>query len=190
MALMRDILASANIRCFLHYGTLLGAIREKNFIPHDNDADMGAFIDDFDGVISLLPAFMKNGFVFNSQRCGRMLQFTRKGEQIDLFFAVRKSVAFGHRWAIDERVSVPAAHLDNLITVDFLAQEFLMPSQPERLMRNLYGKTWNIPLENIPSRTGIAWKLRRLAQEPGKILTFARRFLLTQTRKTLRGKQE
>lgn len=137
IAIMRDILASREIKCFLHYGTLLGAIREKNFIAHDDDADLGVFDDDFDKIITLIPELDRQGFEFLSQRHGRLLQFVRKGEQVDLFVACKKWSPFGHRWWIDERVSVHGSYLDSLSTIDFLGQLFLIPSNPEKLMRFL-----------------------------------------------------
>ena len=184
MVLMRDILAEKNIRCFLHYGTLLGAIREKGFIPHDDDADVGVFGDDFDSVIGLLPVFLENGFVFNSQRNGRLLQFVRKGEQVDIFFAYERFTLAGRKWAIDERATIAPGYLDRLGTIDFLGHQFLIPSNPEGLMRNLYGKTWRIPLKDIPSRTNWTWKLLKVLRNPGKIMKYVTRFLRMQKRKT------
>ncbi len=180
MALMRDILARRGARCFLHFGTLLGAIREKGFIPHDDDADLGIFDEDFDKILTAIPELAEAGFTFESKRHGRLLQFLRGDEQVDLFVAVRVSVPFAHRWAIDERVTVSGRYLDRLVEADFLGETFLIPSEPEALMKDLYGKTWRIPMKDIPSRTGWLWRLSKLARAPTKILFYARRYLNTQ----------
>lgn len=180
MALMRDILSRHGIRSFLHYGTLLGAIREKGFIPHDDDADLGVFDTDFDGIMTVIPELANAGFSFICKRHGRLLQFLRGDEQVDLFVAVRVALPFAHRWAIDERVTVSARYLDTLGEIDFLGERFLIPSFPESLMRDLYGKTWRIPMKDIPSRTGWLWRFSLIAKAPTKMVYYAKRYLVTQ----------
>jgi len=184
MVLLRDVLASRGARCFLHYGTLLGAIRERGFIPHDDDADLGVFDVDFDAILGAVPELVGLGFSFNSQRHGRLLQFTRDGEQVDLFVAVKVRFPMGHRWAIDERISVSPSYLDTLGKMEFLGHTFYVPSRPEALMLELYGKTWMTPMKNVPSKTGITWKLSKLLREPLKSVYFVKRFLGTQKRKS------
>jgi len=186
MVVIRDILSANDICCFLHYGTLLGAIREKGFIPHDDDADLGVFGKDFDAVIGLLPLFLDKGFLFNSQRNGRLLQFVRKDEQVDIFFAYESHGFTGRKWSIDDRVTISAKYLDTLQNTLFLGNEFLIPYNSEKLMKNLYGKTWMIPLVGIPSRTSWSYRFDTLLKNPGKVLFYFKRFLHTRKRKSVR----
>lgn len=183
MVLIRDILQSHEIRCFLHYGTLLGAIREKDFIPHDDDADLGVFYDDFDKLLNIVPLLLQEGFSFESVRKGRLLQFIRNDEQVDLFVAIPKKIFWIKQWWIDERVAIKASHLDKLETIIFLDEDFLIPTNPEKLMKFLYGKTWQTPLAHIPSKTGIGWKIKKLLNEPKKLFFYIKRFLKTQKKK-------
>lgn len=52
-------LNKADIKFWLDYGTLLGYHREKDFITHDTDIDLGAFIEDADRIKQTLE---NNGF--------------------------------------------------------------------------------------------------------------------------------
>lgn len=54
-----ETLLSRNIVFWLQYGTLLGYYREHDFIPHDDDMDMGAYIKDAPAIYE---ALTKAGF--------------------------------------------------------------------------------------------------------------------------------
>lgn len=45
--MLTDLLDNNKVKYFMDGGTLLGAIREKEIIAHDDDADIGVFYNDF-----------------------------------------------------------------------------------------------------------------------------------------------
>ena len=47
LKIFRESCQEHNIKGWLEYGTLLGAYREKSFIPHDNDLDVGMYFSDY-----------------------------------------------------------------------------------------------------------------------------------------------
>ena len=49
---IKEVFDKHNVDFFLTHGTCLGAIREKNFILHDSDIDIGCYKRDLDKVIS------------------------------------------------------------------------------------------------------------------------------------------
>lgn len=51
---IRDILEEHNIPYFITYGTLIGAIRHKGFIPWDDDFDFYLFADTYDEAMTLI----------------------------------------------------------------------------------------------------------------------------------------
>jgi lipopolysaccharide cholinephosphotransferase len=55
---IRNVLTAHNIPYFLAYGSLLGAVRHKGFIPWDDDFDFFLFDDSYDEAISYLRAEM------------------------------------------------------------------------------------------------------------------------------------
>ena len=60
LSLFKEIADRNEFKFFLAYGTMLGAVREKDFIDHDEDIDLGADYQDVDKFLSMLSS------------CGRM----------------------------------------------------------------------------------------------------------------------
>jgi len=54
-----------NIKFWLDWGTLLGAVREGRIIPWDEDIDLGVSSDDYKKIILTFPEFKKKGFLVN-----------------------------------------------------------------------------------------------------------------------------
>lgn len=56
-----DICNKYDITYFAEYGTLLGAIRHKGFIPWDDDVDIALKRPDYNKLIRVLPSELPNG---------------------------------------------------------------------------------------------------------------------------------
>ena len=99
LELTDDILAKANIPFWLNYGTLLGAYRDHNFIPHDYDLDVALFWEDN---LKVKKIMLESGLTLKHEvRFGDWenpenieYRFEYKGAYIDFnFYVVENNVA-------------------------------------------------------------------------------------------------
>jgi len=85
----KEILDTLGVKFFLSNGTALGYHRNGDFISHDQDIDLGVFIDDWDP--NIIEAFVGAGY--EAQASGSIdsgLEYSfRKGEKVDIFFYYR-----------------------------------------------------------------------------------------------------
>lgn len=64
----KKILEENNIKYFITFGTLLGAVRHDGFIPWDDDFDLFLFDEDYDDAINLLRDRLPNWIVVHDKK--------------------------------------------------------------------------------------------------------------------------
>ena len=85
LQLLKSILSKNNINFGFIYGTLLGAIREHDFITHDEDIDLFMLEEYKERFYSCLFLLRENGFeVIRDDRCG-LISIMRNNEYIDFY---------------------------------------------------------------------------------------------------------
>lgn len=183
LLIVRDRFAAAGIPMFLSFGTLLGALREKDFIAHDDDVDVGVFSRDRDRIVALMPELEKRGFSTRYVRHARHYKLERQGTELDFFFAEEKRTLRGRRWDLEGRATIAARHLDAFDEIEFLGHRFPVPRDPLTVVKNLYGKTWNVPIANSTSRQDWAGRLAKALKNPGKIPFYVRRYFAGRRRR-------
>lgn len=153
-----------NIHYWLDYGTLLGAIRDKKFIPWDRDADIGILEEDEDKLRSLFPEFIKDRYhptnyqlenglysshfqlhasiknnrhvcIFSWYKDGDML---RRSNYIGMRSAVgtdaKKGGDFPFEWVKDRTI------------IEFEGNNYYAPLYPIKMCVHRYGEKWETPL--------------------------------------------
>lgn len=64
---LKRVCNNNNLKYYLAFGTCLGAVRHKGFIPWDSDIDVFMYIDDIDRLLSLQKDFKQEFFIQTSE---------------------------------------------------------------------------------------------------------------------------
>lgn len=203
MLIAQRILRKHGLEPFLHYGTALGAVREKDFIPYDDDVDFGLYGRDKEIFITLIPELEEAGFTIHYIRDDgytktqnpedtdhnfRMYKLKRKDQELDFFMAFERKILFWKGWDIDGRVIIPYRFLASLDTIEFLGKIFACPHHIEGFLRSLYGKTWKVPIRDTTSRTGWLTKFKKI-KNPLRVGFYIKRYIKERYRKHTIKKQ-
>ena len=159
----KQMLDSIGVVFLLFSGACLGAIRDKAFIPWDDDIDLISVVGinglTEEKVASAVNAFESNGYYVHEVN----------GPYSRTFSMVRDWVRIG--WDCDPIVEdniyvypgipIPARLFTQPKEIEFLGEKFFVPNPPEEYLRLKYGAEWMVPkksgeyekdvVEKIPS---------------------------------------
>lgn len=154
---MADILDKNNIYYFLLGGTALGCHREKKFIEHDTDIDLGVFEDvSFTNILNIVndsnKFVLENSWPLNTEiENTTELTFMHKDTKvkIDIFKHFKKGehkyMSYAYAGKCDNKPRNRCEYLDiiKLIRMDFMGRIYNVPDIS--YIENLYGSDWKIP---------------------------------------------
>jgi len=127
----------------LAYGTLLGAIRENDFISHDEDIDVAILDEDRENFLNILDDFVDKNFTIG--RYGNdILSLIRNGEYIDIYIFRKKP--FGYREFGNEKLK--EKYLINTIEYKFMDSKFIIPKDYKEYLVEHYTENWIVPIKN------------------------------------------
>ena len=163
----RKILNELQITFFLFSGSCLGAVRDKAFIPWDDDIDILSIVWEHginqELVEKAIQAFEENGFYI-----GRM-----EGKHSTSFSMIKDHIRVGWDCAVPSNgnlhifpgVVIPVQLFESPLEIEFLGESFLVPNPAEDYLRLKYGEEWMIPKKSGSYEADVVRKI------PGGTLT-------------------
>ena len=149
--ILRNILIKTQIRWGLLFGTLLGAVRERDFIAWDIDTDIFVFDEDKQDLLDSIFELQEHGFKvirFNDKKS--ILSIERKDDYIDFYFF--KKSFFGRKC---EKYFIPKKFFINLTEIEFFNKNFPTFNHVKQFLVFQYGKTWNIKIRDAYAKGNI-----------------------------------
>lgn len=141
----KAIMDSHGIVFCLAYGTLLGAVREKDFIAHDEDIDLIITGEYSQKLFDALCDFRKSGFeVCRYDRRG-VISFMREGEYIDIYIFnpyQSKLLRCG-------REIIPAKYFKDITPLEFKGIMYNAPTDYAEFLTYYYGDNWGTPIQQF-----------------------------------------
>jgi lipopolysaccharide cholinephosphotransferase len=173
----RETLHKNGVKMILCMGTLLGAIRDQDFIDWDYDIDVAFLEKSKIQVIDCIPDLKEKG-INVCRYDGKLLSFERNGTYIDFYFFV-KHYFFWYKNTTG--ITTKKKYFDDTQEYNFLGSDFLVPFDYEGYLRHHYGD-WKIPRKdvNITSRNNyVMFRSFIKSNFPviGRILSAMKRFL-------------
>lgn len=143
------LLFREEIRYWLDWGTLLGAMRNGRMIPWDFDIDIGIFHDDVERLLALTPEIAKDGYQFavdrNNEHARKIRFFGKEG--FDFHIDIDPWIVRGDNAlaTFDQRKCHPMSELSVLGNLVFEGDLYPCPGNPEACLERLIGPDWRKP---------------------------------------------
>lgn len=141
---IKHFLDEQHITFLLSFGTLLGAVREHDFIAHDEDTDLIMMKEDMGKMLDLLFVLREKGFEVIRYESRGLLSIMRKGEYIDFYFyqdyPSNPQLSYCGRDLYFKKELVETSELQ------FLGETFKVPKDCIKYLKFNYGDNWHQPI--------------------------------------------
>ncbi|MFC1907815.1 LicD family protein [Chloroflexota bacterium] len=172
---IKEVMDKAGITFFLRQGTCLGAVRDKAFIPWDDDIDIGSVIGlhglSEEKIEPVVHTLRESGFITKIEHADDFVwvPIVKPPVLVDwMCYRVMGDVLFMYPAS-----RIPVQLFVELKKMDFIGSEFYVPNPPEEYLEVKYGPEWHVPklagdyekdIINLISEGAAYSRVRRLKQ--------------------------
>lgn len=182
LIILKDVCNRNGLTFLLFFGTLLGAVREHDFITHDEDIDLVMKKSDMPAFLGMLFALREVGFELARFERRGFLSIIRKGEYIDIyFFAPYKKDSSLMHCCMD---ICEKKYIDDIMPMEFLGNIYMAPREYEDYLAHQYGDNWRIPSKKFEFGISKITRLKQLA------IMYIKEFIPTPLLERLQKKKE
>ena len=143
LCLLKSVLDEKEVDFQITYGTLLGAVREKDFIKHDEDIDILILDEEKQKFLDTLPCLIKNGFQIARYDRRGLLSIIRNEVYIDFYFFSLKEN--GIRYC--SGIIVPSKLIEETMIYSFKNLDVRIPLYYKDFLSYEYGNNWMTPIQ-------------------------------------------
>lgn len=145
LKILKEISDKADFNFILFYGTLLGAVREHDFITHDEDIDVVMYKKDMLKFLNTLFVLREKGFELARYESRGFLSIIRKGEYIDVYF-YEPYPQDKDLWYCCQDIC-KKEFVEDLILYPFQDDKYLIPRNYIRYLEYYFGDNWKTPIQ-------------------------------------------
>lgn len=169
LSFISQALRMNKIKHWIMYGTLLGAVRDKDIISYDYDFDLGAHIQDTEKIMQVGESLQSSGYIFSKpitagynynslSQCGNIWRVSIKIEYKgiimgDIYLYDNFEDGLTRRFDKENGIyfwpnsTFPTWFIEELEEVRIRDRLFYAPRSPEVLLEHWYGNTWTTPIK-------------------------------------------
>ena len=151
-----DTLEKYQIKYCLFFGTLLGAIRDKDFIENDYDIDIGIFNrfwDDNKLLQKIGWDLLSKNIKISNLAANHVMHISRE-IGVDLYYQKEVNdfyICEGAGW----KTKIPNHYFEKLISINFLGKKCYIPNKVENFLDEVYANKWKEKLTKKETKYGI-----------------------------------
>jgi phosphorylcholine metabolism protein LicD len=144
---VKDIFDRNNLKFGLVYGTLLGAVRDKDFIKGDEDIDV--FIWNVKKLRLIIPELYDYGIKLCRVNENLYSFMYQNSCYIDVYITRYYKFSIWGLYCFNlAGYATPKKYLKEMQSIEFQGTIFQCPKNPISLLEFWYGKTWNTPINS------------------------------------------